>query len=478
MRDIKELLDSTIDLPDKLKEELVTAFNEAVEEVAQKKVQQEAFKWLKDIDVNKPLEYLANDPEFRRLVTAWDRSNPDITRAQLLRSFPAAFKDLQGNTIAEPLLSFFLDILNAIVKDPALMQRVVRHFNTKDEEESVETQETEPMQEGFRFLKIFTENAEEYLEKEKFVLDSGYKFAFYADDQLMPVSADEATHKVFVKTVTVASDEEDKEFSFVAKKMVALEWKPEYGGVGPEEEAPETPEKKKSSEEEEEVDLEMPEEDEVEVPEEEEEPLVDKVNEYLEYVVDQFMKENKIAIENGIKVSIAERVLNGIKSVLKENNIHVTEEESAIVKTMEEKLAKTEETLNSLYEKNIDLYKKNKELQQRLFEARVEKISAEVFDKEVLSESVQEKVKKLFNMISFTGNESDDEIRTKLIEIKEAVATTKERKTITEKPEIKNNKNSSEKVNKLFKLDKVSEVSDIEPKKSDEDVIIEVLKRD
>ncbi|MCX8008349.1 MAG: hypothetical protein N3A54_01455 [Patescibacteria group bacterium] len=475
-KDIRELLDNTVELPEALKQEIVNVFQETVK----RELNEASFKWLKDIDVNKPLEYLASDPEFRRLVTAWDRSNPDITRAQLLRSFPAAFKDLQGNTIAEPLLSFFIDILNAIVKDPALLQRVIRQLNVKSDE-GEKPEYLPAFEEGFKLLKIVAENQEEYMSKEQFVLDSGYKFAFFANDELMPVSPEEATHKVFVKTVTVSSDEEggekDKEeFSFVAKKLVALEWKPEFGGVG----VDETSEKV-----EEPVETEpLPTADEMEEPEteeEDEEPLVDKLSEYLEFIAEQMIKENKIAIEKGIRVELAEKLINGIRNVLTENNIQISDKDIAALRLMEEKLAKTEDTLNSLYSKNIELFKKNKELQQQLFETRVNRIVDETLKGETLTESAQEKMRKMVKMINFSGSETDEDIKNKLIEMKEFIISSKE-KVLTERSEKKDEKTDEktakikDRVNKLFNLGSVKALDENETKTSlTDDIIIKML---
>ena len=479
MRDIKELLDKTTDLPEPLKEELVDTFKASVKQFVQEKL---------NIDVNKPLELLATDPDFKRLVIAWDRNNPETTRAQLLRSFPAAFKDLQGNTIAEPLVDFLMDILKALISDTSLMQRLIRQLDKNAREEG-SSEETEGIQEGFNFIHILAENDEDYLEKEKFVLDSGYKFAFFANDELMPVEKDQATHKVFVKTVTVsnstepaepaepvepeeneeASDTEevtpkessDSEFSFVAKKLVALEWKPEYGGVGAEEEEEEEEEEESESVEDKNLRL----SDEEEVPEDESE-LVDKVNEYLEYVTEEFMKENKISIESGLKIELAENLINGMRRLLAENNIMEDKTQKNVVSSLEEKLKMNEDAMNSIYQKNIELFKENKQLKEKLFQQKVSSVMKEVFESENIPETTQERIKNLFKFVSLQGNEEDEEIKNKILEIKESIVISKPEKT-----------NVKEKVRSLFETEKMRYVAPKnEPKKTPEEEITELLK--
>lgn len=475
MKDIKELLDKTTDLPEALKEELVATFSETVQQKLQEKL---------NIDVNKPLELIATDPDFKRLVTAWDRNNPETTRAQLLRSFPAAFKDLQGNTIAEPLVDFLMDILHALVADTSLMQRLIRQMNQMaDEKEqgAEELQQESALDSGFKFLRILTEDANDYLQKEEYVLNAGYKFAFFANDELMPVSPEEATHKVFVKTVTVSNAdveepedqpeeneeseetpveeaEGDTEFSFVAKKMVALEWQPEFGGVGTEE--VEKAEEPKEEEEPEEVETEVPEEDEVPV---EDEDLVDKVNEYLEYVSDEFIKENKVNIESGIKLEIAENLITGLRNVLVENNLVVDDKKKDIITKLEEKIKSNEEALNSIYEKNIELFKENKKLRQQLFENKVEMVKNEIFAEENITEAAKEKIQKLFKFVTFTGNETEEEIANKIHELKESVITP-----------IGGPTSSSNKVKALLETDKVEF---IKPQPSQKEDVEETIKK-
>lgn len=460
MKDIKDLLDKTTDLPEPLKEELVDTFNSTVSQYIQEKL---------NVDVNKPLDLLATDPDFKRLVIAWDRNNPETTRAQLLRSFPAAFKDLQGNTIAEPLVDFLMDILHALISDTSLMQRLIRQMDKNAAEKGEEVEEPVAESASFKFTKLMVEDKNEYMQSEEYVLNSGYKFAFFANDELMPVSPEEATHKVFVKTVTVSDSasevepeageekpsmdgEGSEEFTFVAKKMVALEWKPEYGGVG-------TEEVKAAGEEEE---LEVPEnEEEPEISEKEEE-LVDKVNEYLEYVTEEFIKENKVNIEAGIKMELAENLINGLRKLLSENDIMEFSKKDAVAK-LEERLKMNEDAMNSIYEKNIELFKENKKLRQELFEQKVASTMKAVFEEEQFSESAQEKIKSLFKFVNLTGDETEQDIRNKIMEITESLGSFK-------------GVSPKEKVKKLFETEKVSAIETGKPSKDQEKIQEEIIK--
>lgn len=479
---IKDILENTTELPEALKAGIENEFNSRIETYLK-----EALNY----DVNKPLELFVNDPDFKRLVLAWDRKNPDVTRAQLLRSFPAAFKDLQGNTIAEPIVDFFMDILKALVSDTALMQRLIRQMGKETDEMPQGDNENAELKESnsFKFIRVLIESKEEYLEKEKYVLDAGYEFAFFADERLMPVEPEEAKYKVFVKTVTVdtsvpptppveedeeekltapsseseeeepveESPEEDAEFSFVAKKMVALEWEPEYGGVGVEDE------EMTKGEEEEEEEEEIPEED--EMPEEE---FVDKVNEYLDYTINEFIKENRVAIENSYKVELAESLIKGVRTVLEQNSLEVNPETNKKIVELEEKLKRNDEALNTLYEKNVELFKENKRIKKELFEQKRNNIYNELLSESTISDVQRDNIKKLFDLVKFNGNESEDEIRQRLNEVKKVSLI-----------ETRSNKDTSPTATKLKTLMEFSGtpvVESKEKKEKDIDVINSILK--
>ena len=85
--------------------------------------------------------------------------------------------------------------------------------------------------------------------------------------------------------------------------------------------------------------------------------IVENVDKYLDYVVDQWMEENKIAIEAGIKVEMAESLMNGLKDLFTEHNIEVDEETFDVVSGLEQQVSELEEKGNELVKENIELTK-------------------------------------------------------------------------------------------------------------------------
>lgn len=85
--------------------------------------------------------------------------------------------------------------------------------------------------------------------------------------------------------------------------------------------------------------------------------IVENVDKYLDYVVDQWMEENKIAIEAGIKVEMAESLMNGLKDLFTEHNIEVDEETFDVVSGLEQQVSELEEKGNELVNENIELTK-------------------------------------------------------------------------------------------------------------------------
>lgn len=137
------------------------------------------------------------------------------------------------------------------------------------------------------------------------------------------------------------------------------------------------------------------------------EELTDKVDAFLNYVVEQWMNDNKLAIEYGLRSEIAESFINGLKGLFEEHYIEVPEEKYDIVEGMAEKLDEMELKLNEQIEKNINLnaslggYIKNE-------------IIAEV--SQGLAETQKEKLASLAEGIEFTGEEA---YREKIETIKE-----------------------------------------------------------
>tara|TARA_B100000530_G_scaffold324902_1_gene262102 strand:- start:415 stop:1701 length:1287 start_codon:yes stop_codon:yes gene_type:complete len=87
------------------------------------------------------------------------------------------------------------------------------------------------------------------------------------------------------------------------------------------------------------------------------EEFTEKVDGYLNYVVEEWMKENELAVERGIKTEITEDFINGLKNLFAEHYIDVPEEKVDVLEGLADKVDELESSLNEAIEKNIDLQK-------------------------------------------------------------------------------------------------------------------------
>lgn len=138
------------------------------------------------------------------------------------------------------------------------------------------------------------------------------------------------------------------------------------------------------------------------------EGLVDKVDGYLDYVVEQWMKQNEIALEAGLKSEITENFIGGLKSLFEEHYIDIPEEKYDLVGELEQRAADTEEKLNEAVAQSI-------ELKKQLDEHAKKEIVGEL--KAGLTETEVEKFTSLAAEIVF---ESADSYKEKLTTIRES----------------------------------------------------------
>lgn len=104
--------------------------------------------------------------------------------------------------------------------------------------------------------------------------------------------------------------------------------------------------------------------------------IVENLDKYLDYVVGEWMEENKVAIEAGIKVEMAESLMNGLKDLFSEHNIEVDEETLDIVTGLEEQVSALEDKANSLVNENIELNKEVASLKAgKVFEEMTESLT-------------------------------------------------------------------------------------------------------
>lgn len=87
------------------------------------------------------------------------------------------------------------------------------------------------------------------------------------------------------------------------------------------------------------------------------EELVENLDAYLDYVVSEWMEENALAIESGIKVEMAESLMDGLRELFAEHNIDVEEETVDVVAALEEQVDELAAELNDTINENIELSK-------------------------------------------------------------------------------------------------------------------------
>jgi hypothetical protein len=149
--------------------------------------------------------------------------------------------------------------------------------------------------------------------------------------------------------------------------------------------------------------------------------LVEKVNSYLDYVVENWMKENELAVENGLRTEIAEEFMSSLQSVFKEHYIEVPEGKVDLVDELNEQVNELEETLNKTTEDNIDLHQKVqsferdevvREQSEGLAETEAEKLASLVEDIEFDNKETFENKVKTVKDSYFKGEvtESVDEV--------------------------------------------------------------------
>ena len=92
--------------------------------------------------------------------------------------------------------------------------------------------------------------------------------------------------------------------------------------------------------------------------------LVEKVDAYMNYVVNEWMKENELAIEKGIKGEIAEDFINGLKKLFEDHYIDVPDEKYDVLEDQASKIEELEKKLNEQIAKNVEMNKENSSLKR------------------------------------------------------------------------------------------------------------------
>ena len=136
--------------------------------------------------------------------------------------------------------------------------------------------------------------------------------------------------------------------------------------------------------------------------------LTEKVDNYLNYVVEEWTKENELAIERGLKGEIAEDFISGLKQLFEDHYIDVPDEKYDVLEAQSQKISELEAKLNEEVEKNIGFKNNNAKL------VREQVISQCTGD---LTEVEIEKFKSLTEDVDFTD---EDSFRSKLDTLKES----------------------------------------------------------
>ena len=134
----------------------------------------------------------------------------------------------------------------------------------------------------------------------------------------------------------------------------------------------------------------------------------ERLDAYLEYVADEWMQENALVIENGLKTEMTESFLQGMKGLFEEHYVSIPEDKYDVLESMVEKLDDMETKLNEQIEKNVSL---NKRLAESVADGIFEQVAVG------LADTQRDKLASLAESVEF---ESEEEYREKLETLRES----------------------------------------------------------
>lgn len=153
--------------------------------------------------------------------------------------------------------------------------------------------------------------------------------------------------------------------------------------------------------------------------------LVEKIDSYLNYVVENWMKENQIAIQSGLRAEIAENFMNGLKDLFVESYVEVPESKVDLVDDLAEQVEELETALNSQTAKNIEMteelelfqrYEVIREHAHGLAETEVEKLAKLAEDLDYIDEETFSAKVKTIKDSYFTKEAKTLEVGADLVE--------------------------------------------------------------
>ena len=136
--------------------------------------------------------------------------------------------------------------------------------------------------------------------------------------------------------------------------------------------------------------------------------LIERVDSYLEYVADEWLQENALQVERGIRTEMTESFLEGMRGLFEDHYVSIPDDKYDVLESMVSKLDEMESRLNEQIETNISLNK-------RLGESTADGIFREVADG--LAETQKEKLGSLSEGVEF---ESEKAYREKLVTLRES----------------------------------------------------------
>jgi len=136
--------------------------------------------------------------------------------------------------------------------------------------------------------------------------------------------------------------------------------------------------------------------------------LSERVDAYLEYVADEWIQENALIIEQGLKTEMTESFLQGMKGLFEDHYVSIPEDKYDVLESMVEKLDEMETKLNEQIDKNVSL---NKRLAESVADGIFEQVS------DGLADTQKDKLASLAESVEF---ESEEEYREKLETLKES----------------------------------------------------------
>ena len=141
--------------------------------------------------------------------------------------------------------------------------------------------------------------------------------------------------------------------------------------------------------------------------------LTERVDSYLEYVASEWMQENQLAVDQGLKGELSESFMTGLKGLFEEHYVSVPEDKYDVLESMVNKLDEMEEKLNEQIDKNVNLNK-------RLAESTSDGILSDV--SEGLAVTQKEKLASLAESVEF---ETENDYREKLVTLRNSYFPTK-----------------------------------------------------